>query len=131
MNTPSPINFLKEFLDWSATDGRVGEVRHSAMIDQANAAITAFNTAQSPSLESLKMTFEVSLQALRDARQAFGGVVLNEPDLKRIAVLDAVAHRAESEYLIAFYQTQYTQASNRWSEALRNLDTTISVHHEN
>lgn len=122
MNTPAPIAFITEFLDWSATDGRVGEVRHSALIDQANAAITAFNNARSPSLESLKSTFYSAAQALGDAKEKFGGLVLNEPDLKRLAVLEAVTARAEAEYMIAYYQVQYTKSSDRWSEALRNLN---------
>ena len=124
MNTPAPIAFLTEFLDWSTTDGRVGEVRHSALLDQANAAITAFNTARSPSLESLKATFEAADSTFRDASIAFA-------QTKKLNVLLAVRDRAEAEYMIAFYQVQYAKADDRWSEALRNLNvphTTIILH---
>jgi hypothetical protein len=121
MSTPTPIAFLYEFLNWSATDGRVGEVRHSDLIDKATAAINSFNSASGPSLPSLKATFESAAQALWDARAQFGGLVLNDSDLKKITVLEAVTERAEAEYMIALYQVQYSKASARWGEALRNL----------
>lgn len=122
MNTPAPIAFITEFLDWSATDGRVGEVRHSKMIDDARAALTAFNAASGPALSSLKATFYAASQALHDFQIERGGLVLTDEGLKKLAVLQAVTDRAEAEYMIAAYQVRYNDASARWGEALRNLN---------
>lgn len=123
MHKPAPITLLEEFLDWSATDGRLGEVRHSKMIEDARAVVESFNTASGPALASLKDTFEAAARALWDFQIEQGGLVLTNEGLKKQAVLQAVQDRAEAEYMIAAYQVRYNEASARWGEALRNLNT--------
>jgi hypothetical protein len=125
MNAPTTtyISFLKDFLTWSAEDGRVGEVRHSKLVDQAEAAIKAHEQTSGPAVASLKATFEATARALFDEQVKWGGLVLDPVGMKRVAVLQAVTDRAEAEYMIAAYQVKYTQASERWNKALNDLQS--------
>jgi hypothetical protein len=121
--TPTPINLLKDFLTWSAEDGRVGEVRHSKLVDQAETIIKSHEQSTGHAVASLKATFESAARALWDEKAKWGPLIINPIGMKRVAVLQAVTDRAEAEYMMAVYQVQYTQAGERWDKALNDLQS--------
>lgn len=113
MNTPSLITFLREFLDWSNNDARVGEVAHSKLIDKATALFSEFEGVTSPALRSAKQTFDLSASTLATIERDHP----NDPRLPRLRI---ARDCTEAFYMEMYFRELHRLAGVRFDEAARN-----------